>query len=154
MNRKIVNILMIIIMCISINLFNYEIYAVKGKPIQPPNGTTGSAGGIVKNIIEETESSVKSPINNPDFYQPDSKDSASGADKLKNIGNTIIGTLQVIGSIVSVAVLGILGIKYMVGSAEERAEYKKSMTPYIIGAVMIFAITNLLGIVIEIAKGL
>ena len=42
----------------------------------------------------------------------------------------------------------------MVGSVEERAEYKKAMMPYVIGAVMVFAITNLLGIMIEMTKAL
>ena len=38
-----------------------------------------------------------------------------------NIGKRIIGMVQAIGSIVSVLVLVILGIKYMMGSAEEIA---------------------------------
>jgi type IV secretory pathway VirB2 component (pilin) len=156
MNRKIINVLVIIVMCVCINLFDNETYAAEGRPIQVQNGTTGTTGvgGIVGDIVDEAESSLKSPITNPDYYAPKSKDTVSGADKLKNIGNTIIGTLQVIGTIISVVVLVVLGIKYMIGSAEERAEYKKSMMPYVIGAVMVFAITNLLGIVAEIAKGL
>lgn len=88
------------------------------------------------------------------YYQPSSMDDATGATTIKNIGNTIIGIIQIIGTITSVLVLAILGIKYMLGSAEERAEYKKSMTPYLIGAVMVFAITNLLGIIAPIAKNL
>lgn len=87
-------------------------------------------------------------------YQPSDMHDAKGADTIKNIGNTIIGIIQIIGTILSVLVLAIIGIKYMLGSAEERAEYKKSMTPYVIGAVMVFAITNLLGIIAPIAKNL
>ena len=81
-------------------------------------------------------------------------DQASDAETIKSIGNTIIGIIQIIGTIISVLVLAILGIKYMIGSAEERAEYKKSMKPYLMGAVMVFAITNLLGIIAPIAKNL
>ncbi len=88
------------------------------------------------------------------YYQPSSMDQASGAETIKSIGNTIIGIIQIIGTIISVLVLAILGIKYMIGSAEERAEYKKSMKPYLIGAVMVFAITNFLGIIAPIAKNL
>lgn len=88
------------------------------------------------------------------YYQPSSMDEASGAETIKSIGNTIIGIIQIIGTIISVLVLAILGIKYMIGSAEERAEYKKSMKPYLIGAVMVFAITNFLGIIAPIAKNL
>ena len=64
---------------------------------------------------------------------------SNGANTAENIGNQIIGIIQVVGIIISVAVLMILGIKYMMGSAEEKAEYKKTFIPYIIGAVLLFA---------------
>ena len=67
------------------------------------------------------------------------------------MANIIIGALQIIGTILSVAVLGVLGIKYMVGSVEEKAEYKKTLKPYVIGAVMVFGISNILAIVVKIA---
>lgn len=37
----------------------------------------------------------------------------------------------------------IIGIKYMLGSTEQRAEYKRTMLPYLIGAIMLFAAVNL-----------
>ena len=39
----------------------------------------------------------------------------------------------------------VLGVRYMMGSAEEKAEYKKVMIPYLIGAVLLFAAVNLAG---------
>ena len=62
---------------------------------------------------------------------------------IESIGNRILGIVQVIGSIAAVIILVVLGIKYMMGSAEEKAEYKKTMIPYIIGAILIFAASNL-----------
>lgn len=62
---------------------------------------------------------------------------------VQSIGQQILGIVQVVGSIAAVIVLVVLGIKYMMGSAEEKAEYKKTMIPYIIGAVLIFAASNL-----------
>lgn len=56
-----------------------------------------------------------------------------------NAGNRIVGIIKVIGVFVSVGALMAIGIKYMMGSAEEKAEYKKVMIPYIIGAVLLFA---------------
>ncbi len=61
----------------------------------------------------------------------------------ETIGNTVLGLIQAVGSLLSVGVLMVLGIKYMMGSAEERAEYKRSMLPYIIGVVLIFAAVNI-----------
>lgn len=57
--------------------------------------------------------------------------------------NKIIVVIQVVASVTSVAVLIALGIKYMVGSIEEKAEYKRTMIPYLVGAIMVFGITNI-----------
>lgn len=75
-----------------------------------------------------------------------------GTDKIQDLGKQIVGFIQVIGSIAAVAVLVILGIKYMIGSAEEKAEYKKTMIPYIIGAVLIFAASNIAGFIYNFAN--
>ena len=82
----------------------------------------------------------------PEDYRPDSMTEVQGGTRLQSMGNTVIGFLRTIGSIVSVAVLAILGIKYMFGSVEEKAGYKETMRPYVIGAVLVFGITNLLAI--------
>lgn len=94
---------------------------------------------------------LTNPIDNPDAFEPSSM---TNAGKLKSLGNTIIGIVQFIGSFTSVIALIVLGIKYMTGSVEEKAEYKKTMVPYVIGAILVFATTNLLGIVNSVTNGL
>ena len=37
------------------------------------------------------------------------------------------------------------------GSAEEKAEYKKTMLPYVIGAILVFAASNIAGLVFNFA---
>ena len=46
----------------------------------------------------------------------------------------------------------VIGIKYMMGSAEEKAEYKKTMLPYLIGAIILFAAVNIASYVVSIAQ--
>ena len=77
-----------------------------------------------------------------------------GTDKFDKIGKQIIGMVQAIGSIVSVLVLVILGIKYMMGSAEEKAEYKKTMIPYLVGAILIFGASAITKVVVGLAQGI
>ena len=77
---------------------------------------------------------------------------SSNATTMQNIGNQIITVVSVAGSIVSVVVLIVLGIKYMMGSAEEKAEYKKTLMPYIIGAALVFAASAIAGIVFNFAN--
>ena len=47
----------------------------------------------------------------------------------------------------SVIVLIILGLKYMMGSVEEKAAYKKTLLPYVIGAALVFAASAIAGII-------
>lgn len=90
---------------------------------------------------------------NPDDWSV-TQDTATGASKLQDIGNAIIGAIRAIGTIVSVAIFAVLGIKYMTGSVEEKAEYKKTMVPYLIGALLLFGITSLLGIIVNVVQSL
>lgn len=64
-----------------------------------------------------------------------------------NISNSVIYIFSIIGSGVSVVTLIILGIKYMMGSLEQKAEYKKTLMPYIIGAVLIFGASVIAGMI-------
>lgn len=78
----------------------------------------------------------------------------SGSSDLKDTGATILGVIRVVGTIVAVAMLMILGVKYMMGSADQKAEYRKSMLPYFVGAILIFAASNLTDAIYTWAKGL
>lgn len=87
-------------------------------------------------------------INPDDITKPpeiDSDDVQTAIDKISPIVQFVTG----IGMAVSVITLMALGIKYMVGSVEERAEYKKSMIPYLIGAFLVFGISGVLNIIIQ-----
>ena len=73
-----------------------------------------------------------------------------GEDDLKTIGNSIATVVRNVGVVLAVIILMVLGIKYMLGSVEERAEYKKTMIPYLIGAVLIFAASAIAGMVVTV----
>lgn len=79
-------------------------------------------------------------VSNPNYYKPGPIESEP---KLEDRIGGILGTINVIGIIVSVITLMIIGIKYMVGSVEEKAEYKKTMLTYLIGAFLVFSITTI-----------
>lgn len=76
----------------------------------------------------------------------------NGASQIAGLGADVIGIIQVVASMASVAVLIVLGIKYMMGSTEEKAEYKKTLIPYVIGAVFVFAASNIAGYIFDWAS--
>ena len=66
-----------------------------------------------------------------------------GANSTETFGSIALGLIKVIGTFVAVGALMIIGVKYMLGSTEEKAEYKKSMLPYLIGSILLFGAVNL-----------
>ena len=72
---------------------------------------------------------------------------------ITTLGQQIIGIITTVGIVVSVVVLVVLGIKYMIGSAEEKAEYKKTMIPYIIGAALVFGASFIANVVYNLFNG-
>ena len=70
---------------------------------------------------------------------------------LTKVGNNIVTIIQVVGIVIAVIVLLVIGIKYMMGSASEKAEYKKTMIPYIVGAVLIFDGTSLVRVIYSLS---
>lgn len=75
-------------------------------------------------------------------------------DGINNVGKNIVSIITTIGIIVAVIVLLILGIKYMMGSASEKAEYKKTMIPYLVGAVLIFGASAIAKAVIAMSESI
>lgn len=70
---------------------------------------------------------------------------------LTGAGNKILTVITTIGIVISVVMLIVLGIKYMIGSTEEKAEYKKSLMPYVIGAGILFAASSIAQIIYTLA---
>lgn len=57
---------------------------------------------------------------------------------LETMGTKIFTAVSNVGVAVSVVVIAYIGVRYMIGSADEKAEYKKTMMPYLVGALLIF----------------
>lgn len=82
----------------------------------------------------------------------DGSGASVSTDRIDNLGQNIISIVATVGSIISVVVLVVLGIKYMMGSAEEKAEYKKTLLPYIIGAALVFAASTVASVIFNFAS--
>ena len=85
----------------------------------------------------------------PDYYDP-SQSTETVPTEITNIAGTIFGIIQVVGIVISVIVIVIMGVKYMVASVEEKADYKKSMIPYIVGVVLLVSVTTLVRIIFNL----
>ena len=97
---------------------------------------------IISGKREETE--FVDVLDNIGNYIP--TDSDEGVQELEEKAGIILGIVTSIGMVVSVIMPAILGIKYMLGSIEEKAEYKKDMVPYLVGAFLLFGICTIVKI--------
>ena len=64
----------------------------------------------------------------------------------------IMGLIRNISVIVGVIMLMAIGVKFMLGSAEEKADYKKSLLPLTIGIVIVMMATTLVTLVYNFAQ--
>ena len=127
-NNKIIK-LITILLIIFITLLNFNI-----KVFAAP---TGSDSGRISD-----------PTETPGYFKPSQLGSEN---ELQQKAGLILGIINVVGIVVSVMTLMVLGIKYMFGSVEEKAEYKKTMGMYLLGAVLVFSVTTIPNILYKIA---
>lgn len=65
----------------------------------------------------------------------------AGTEKLQTTAKNVLATIRNIAAIAAVIIIAIFGIKFMIGSTEEKAEYKKSFIPLIVGIVVVLGAT-------------
>ena len=70
----------------------------------------------------------------------------------QRILSTILGITQVIGVAIAVIMLIVLAIKYISAAPGDKAEIKKHAVVYIVGAVVLFAASGILGIIRKFAE--
>ena len=77
--------------------------------------------------------------------------SDNSIDAMESLGGTIIKYITNAAMVIAVVMVAALGIKYMVGSAEEKAEYKKSLLPLLIGAILVFGAAAIARVIVGLA---
>ena len=85
-----------------------------------------------------------------DWWKPTDPD--IGESNYINKANIITTVIRNIGIVVSVIAIMIIGIREMTASAEEKSIIKQSMPGYILGAVMVGAISFLPSLIYNIVK--
>lgn len=79
------------------------------------------------------------------------KDTSGAASSVNRIIGAILTVVQVVGSGVAVIMLIVLAIKYISAAPSDKAEIKKHAVVYVVGAVVLFAASGIIGIVRKFA---
>ena len=86
----------------------------------------------------------------PSKLEPSTNETAETA--ISDFAGKIMGLIRNIGIVAAVIILMVIGLKFLTGSAEEKAEYKKSLMPYVVGVVVLFGASAIAQFVISFAK--
>lgn len=73
---------------------------------------------------------------------------------IENIGSKILGGINIIGIVASVIILAVLGLKFILGTLEEKSEIKESLPQYLIGVVLLVGITTIVNILYNFGQSL
>lgn len=89
---------------------------------------------------------------NEDTVTEGAKDTSGAAKSLNNIIGAAITVVQVVGVGVAIIMLIVLAIKYISAAPGDKADIKKHAVVYVVGAVVLFAASGILGIVKNFAQ--
>ena len=81
---------------------------------------------------------------NPDDYQLKEPLTYEEGEEVFKIGIAILRVLRALAAIIAVVAISIVGLQYMVGSVEEKAQYKEKMLPIVIGGTLIASLSTIL----------
>lgn len=101
-------------------------------------------------ILIPTFVMASGPIDDPDSFDP-SKTPSSNTKATEKV-KVILNVISVVGIIVGVITLTIIGVKYMLGSVQEKAEYKKTMFSYLIGAILLVSICTIVQFIYRVTN--
>ena len=96
-------------------------------------------------------SKIDDPLSDINSWKPSPVGSET---QLVQKASTVLGIINIIGIVSSVVILIIIGIKYMFGSIEEKAEYKSTIWTYILGAFLLFSATTIPNIIYHAMSGI
>lgn len=89
-------------------------------------------------------------IGDADKFVDSAGDAAISSSSLQDFSNKFYNIFLAVGTIMTVLVGLILGIKFMLGGAEEKAHIKELLIPYIVGCVVIFGAFAIWKIIVTI----
>lgn len=97
---------------------------------------------------------MQSTVFATDYMDPSSivaNDDTGAAKKFQGVAGSILSVVQVIAVSVAVIMLIVLAIKYISSAPNDKAEIKKNAVVYVVGAVILFGASGLLGLIKDFA---
>lgn len=142
-NKKIkiiISIITIIIILIIESPISYMMSDVESTGIKQQTSIDDIVGGAEK--FEEAGQSLN-------------KDTIAGGisvddGDIQNVSSLVYNTIFIVGIVIVVVVGLVIGIQFMTGSVEQKAEVKQTLIPYVVGCIIIFGAFAIWRIVVNL----
>ena len=76
----------------------------------------------------------------------------SMSGEISDMTSRVLGIIQWVGYAIELGMLMYIGIKYMMSAANEKANMKQSLTSWVIGSIVLFTASALLGAIVDMLK--
>ena len=106
----------------------------------------------VGTVVNATNETFSFSSVDTDSVTNNAQDTSGAAASVNRIVGSILTIVQVVGCGVAVIMLIVLAIKYISAAPGDKADIKKHAVVYVVGAVVLFAASGILGIVKNFAK--
>ena len=77
---------------------------------------------------------------------------ASGVEAFVNVMEKVLGIIQVLSGIMAIVTIAWTGFKFIIETAEMKAQLKDRMIPIIIGALLVFGATSIAKFIISVTS--
>ena len=88
--------------------------------------TEGKGASSATDVLTEIKTNITDP---------------EATDGLAKMAGSVIGLIRVASAVAAVILVAVFGFKFIMGSANEKADYQKSFIPLIVGVVVVFSST-------------
>lgn len=73
------------------------------------------------------------------------------ANQTDNVSKNVIAVVRIVAVSIAIIMLLVIAMRYMISAPSERADIKKHLIAYVIGAFIVFGVSTILGILVEVA---
>lgn len=98
---------------------------------------------VQPSFANETNETEAKGSNVADIVNNVTKNGTALDSNINKVSATVINWIWAISIIISIIVLMVIGIQYIIGGTQAKADYKKSLIPVVVGIVLIVFATTI-----------
>ena len=107
-------------------------------------------------MVLSTMMPIYAAVKGDNLKDPDAFNKDSTPEEVKKLiqksSSNYVAVMRIIGVSASLTILAVIAARFMLAAPGDKAEIKKQSVAFVIGAVLLFAATNFIGIVVNLAN--